>query len=65
MEEKKNRRLRKEMDISSKILLHFMHELSAGNRIAHLVFNSVAEVCCESRVTQMVGNYSCRIRKPL
>lgn len=31
------------MDNFSDILLHFMRELSAVNRLAHLVFNSVAE----------------------
>ena len=51
--------------ITSLTLLHFMHELSAMNRLAHLVYNSVAEGCYESRVIQMVGNYSCCIRKPL
>ena len=52
------------MDNFSDIFLHFMHELSAVNRLAHLVFNSVAEVY-ESQAIQMVGNYSCCIRKPL
>lgn len=53
------------MNNFSAILLHFMHELSAVSGLAHLVFNSVAEVCYESQAVQMVGNYSCCIRKPL
>lgn len=53
------------MNNFSDILLHFVPELSAVNRLAHPVFSSVAEVCYESRAMQMVGNYSRCIGKPL
>lgn len=41
------------MDNFFDILLHYMHEFIAVNRLAHFFFNSEAEVCYERRAMQI------------